>query len=121
MFDLDREVKQWCREQWGFFGLSTRRSLELEDHLQCEVETLRLQGFDVQEALKQAKQKIGNARLLRKEFSKVTREALFCRRNVACSVAILILIGIFLGDFDWVQRCGSRVLALVMMLTWSIH
>lgn len=121
MFDLDCEVKKWCRSQWGFFGISTRRSLELEDHLHCEVESLRLQGLDALEAFRRAKQKMGNPRHLRREYARVTREALLCRRNVACTLAIAMFLGIFGGALDWVLHCGSQVLAFVMMVTWNLR
>ena len=69
MFNLDKEIKDWCLK---VLGRDTPKDLrtELEDHLHCEVENLKKAGFSEEQAFKCAVYKMGEPKGLLQEFSK---------------------------------------------------
>jgi uncharacterized protein involved in exopolysaccharide biosynthesis len=71
MFDLDRELAKWRREM-GAAGLKSPDIIrELEEHLRDDIEQQVRSGISLPEALQAALQRIGQPRLLTKEFEMI--------------------------------------------------
>lgn len=95
MFNLDQTISEWRRQMLAA-GIKTPRPLdELESHLRDEIEHQTKSGLSVAEAFQIAVQKIGQAHVLQKEFTKVeeTKEAREWKRN-----QILLWVGTSLGS-----------------------
>ena len=73
MFDLEQSITQW-REQMLAAGIQSPVPLEeLENHLREEVEQQFRAGLNAQQVFEAAVQRIGQAKMLRKEFKKIER------------------------------------------------
>ena len=70
MFDLDREIDSWCRDVLGARCVNTAGMDELVDHVHCEVEKLRGQGMNAEEAFNAATERMGDTRELAREYTK---------------------------------------------------
>lgn len=70
MFNLDNEVRQWCRlvHPTG----SDRETLiaELEDHLHCEIDRLVAEGYSEETAFQMATTQLGERSALQREYKK---------------------------------------------------
>ncbi len=70
MFDLKKEVRQYCQSVCtNRFGRSAQ-ILELEDHLHCEIERMVNRGIPPEEAFFRATTNLGGTTLLQHEFRK---------------------------------------------------
>ena len=70
MFDLEREIEQWCRTIIDC-GCARETDLnELKDHLYCLVEEHRKQGHTEQDAFVEAIKQMGDTRLITDEYAR---------------------------------------------------
>ncbi len=70
MFDLEREIEQWCRTIIDC-GCAREADLnELKDHLYCLVEEHRKQGHTEQDAFVEAIKQMGDTRLITDEYAR---------------------------------------------------
>ena len=70
MFDLEREIDQWCRTIIDC-GCARETDLnELKDHLYCLVEEHRKQGHTEQDAFVEAIKQMGDTRLITDEYAR---------------------------------------------------
>jgi hypothetical protein len=70
MFDLEREIEQWCRTIIDC-GCARETDLnELKDHLHCLVEEHREQGHTEQDAFVEAIKQMGDTRLITDEYAR---------------------------------------------------
>ena len=70
MFDLEREIDQWCRTIIDC-GCARETDLnELKDHLYCLVEEHRRQGHTEQDAFVEAITQMGDTRLITDEYAR---------------------------------------------------
>ena len=70
MFDLEREIEQWCRTIIDC-GCARETDLnELKDHLHCLVEEHRKQGHAEQDAFVEAIKQMGDTRLITDEYAR---------------------------------------------------
>ncbi len=70
MFDLEREIEQWCRTIIDC-GCARETDLnELKDHLYCLVEEHRKQGQPEQDAFVDAIKQMGDTRLITDEYAR---------------------------------------------------
>ena len=70
MFDLEREIEQWCRTIIDC-GCARETDLnELKDHLHCLVEEHRKQGHSEQDAFVEAIKQMGDTRLITDEYAR---------------------------------------------------
>jgi hypothetical protein len=70
MFNLENEIRDWCRKAtpgWFFRG---SQLAELEDHIHCAVSEHIADGASVQEAFQSATSRIGEHSSLRQEYRK---------------------------------------------------
>ena len=70
MFILNDAINIWATNLRKNHNLSNREVTELRDHLESEIEKLKGQGFTDQQALHNAKQKLGDAKDIYQELSK---------------------------------------------------
>src|SRR3954465_11462935 len=71
MFDLDQAIAEWRRQMLAE-GIKTPVPLdELESHLREDVEQQTRTGADMEEAFRQAVERIGKAEKVREEFGKI--------------------------------------------------
>jgi uncharacterized protein involved in exopolysaccharide biosynthesis len=96
MFDLDRELAKWRREM-GAAGLKSPEIIsELEEHLRDDIEQQVRSGISLPEAFQAALQRIGQPRVLRKEFDMINETGVRAtlRRHkwkmVVCAGAALV-------------------------------
>lgn len=88
MFDIDRAISDW-RRQMVAGGLKAEVLDELESHLRDEAESQVRAGVSGQLAFEAAVQRLGQARVLKKEFGKGRRNRLgviMMRFALACTV-----------------------------------
>lgn len=69
MFDLEKELHDWCVSVLGKRGDEDLRS-ELKDHLYCEIEVHQRAGLSQEQAFRLAVSKMGEPGGLLEEFSK---------------------------------------------------
>ncbi len=104
LFDLEKSIADW-RKQMLSAGIKTPVPLEeLEIHLREEIERQTRSGLDEQEIFIVAAKKIGQGKMLRKEFKKVEygHEARRVLRLIGWLAAGVVLpIGWIRFDFDW--------------------
>jgi hypothetical protein len=87
MFHLEQSIAEW-RKQMLAAGIETPVPLkELEIHLREEIERQTKSGLDEQKAFEISVQRIGQPKMLKREFNKSERT--FIKRT------LIILIGIF--------------------------
>jgi hypothetical protein len=73
MFQLETEVRRWCKRAIPVYWLRSSCLAELEDHLLCIVEELKREGTSEEQAFFIATERLGNARILKDEFRKNAR------------------------------------------------
>jgi hypothetical protein len=76
MFQLDIEVRRWCKRAIPAYWLRSSHLAEMEDHLLCLVEQLTKNGTTTEQAFQVAIERLGEAKLVRGEFRKNGRYAL---------------------------------------------
>lgn len=70
MFELDREVDQWCQDILNANCARQANLDELKDHLHCLIEEQVKQGQSEQEAFVSAIKHMGDSQLIKTEYSK---------------------------------------------------
>ncbi len=70
MFDLEREIEQWCRTIIDCGCARETDLIELKDHLYCLVEEHRKQGHKEQDAFVEAIKQMGDTRLITDEYAR---------------------------------------------------
>ncbi len=73
MFQLESEVRRWCRRAIPAYWIRPAYLTEMEDHLLCVVEQLTRDGSTNEEAFRIATERLGEAKLLKDEFRKNAR------------------------------------------------
>ena len=94
MFDLEQSITKWRRQMLAA-GIKTPVPLEeLETHLREDMEQQMKSGLGAQQAFEISATRIGEAALVKKEFTKIETE----RKNMMRTIAILMaLFGTVLG------------------------
>src|SRR5262245_19138800 len=96
MFNLEHSIAEW-RRQMIDGGIKPSATLdELESHLREEMERLQRKGATDQNAFAIAVQRIGNARLLKIEFKKISRTPIMVERIMIGIASIVIALGLSL-------------------------
>lgn len=66
-FDLDAEIRTWCRQVHPRGRRAAERLAELEDHLRCEIDGLLGKSLSERQAFEVAIARMGDPRILRQE------------------------------------------------------
>lgn len=67
MFDLELEVRRWCRNATPRFRFRSHQCAELEDHVYCAVAKRVKAGTSPESAFRQVTKEIGEVRSLRSD------------------------------------------------------
>lgn len=120
MFNLEHSIAQW-RQEMVAAGIKNPAVLdELESHLQEEVERQKQSGIVEEQIFRQAVEKIGTPRELRKEFKKSSSAAWMEKLMIAIAV-LWVAFGVFLSTvtlfFCYLTTAQRLTGALGMALT----
>lgn len=77
MFDLEENITSWCDYLRSSGKLKEEDVLELETHLREQIDDLREQGLNEEEAFLISVKRLGNINMVSEEFSKINTENLW--------------------------------------------